>query len=314
MLRIGKLSLNKYYVLLFILTVIYLIGTFAVSPDKASLAKYHIDATQLRVLSLTIVVPLLAIWFAAFYGLVNLGKYAERINGTRDGEGFKYLVISLTFLAFSFPVNSLISGFLKYLVNNGTIIQATSTIITTHLSLAFSLIAYIFLAIGSQRLLKTIKKAKVRKSYRVGAAVALFLIAIPYVYAALTNPSREVAVAPSLVASYYMSDILTVTTILAPYIILWGIGISGVLQLYAYKRTVGGNVYKKSLSKITFGFLAVILANIFVQFLTTLATIYAGWGLGTILILVYLLLVVVAIGYVFIALGAKGLAKIEEVI
>jgi hypothetical protein len=64
---------------------------------------------------------------------------------------------------------------------------------------------------------------------------------------------------------------------------------------------------------LSYGLLGVIAASIFIQYLTSLSGRLLHWHLSSLLGLIYLLLIIEAVGFVVIALGAKKLQKIEEV-
>jgi hypothetical protein len=304
---------KKYYWLLAVFVAVYLATILIFQVDSAALARYHVSALQLRLLSLTILVPIVAIWFAAFYSIVNISKYTEKIKGSPDGEGFKKLTLGLIILGLSLPINTIISKVLSLTTLQHDTSQAFSTIITTHLSVLTYLFGFFFLFQGSRALLKSVKKARLHKNHVLAVAAVLVVIAIPYIIVILMNPSRIVAVAPATVATYYMSDWLIIMTIVIPYIVVWALGFYTTLLLHTYHQKVGGKIYRASLSKLDRGFFIVIASSILLQFLTSATTSLSGWGLGALLILVYVLLAIIAAGYILIALGAKGLAKLEEV-
>lgn len=301
------------YGLLAVITVVYLALSLVAEIDSAALSRYDVDATQLRLLSLTIVLPVIAVWFAAAYGLVNVGRYARKIKNTPDGEGFKYIAGGMVFLALALPITSVISRILMIGVDQNVIAQATATIINTHLTGAFLLVGFALLANGARRLVETVKKIRVPSSHLAGIVTATWALSVPYILFTLSNPSREVAVRPDTVATYYMPDWLIVTTIILPYLIIWASGFYAVYLLHSYHKKVGGKLYRRALKKLSNGFTFVILASILIQLLTPFSTTLVGWGVGAILMVVYALLVVISVGYVLIALGAKDLKKLEEV-
>jgi hypothetical protein len=293
--------------------VIYVALVLLLQPDAATLYRYHLSASQLKLLSLTIVVPSLIIWFAIFYGYIHVGKYTDKIKNTRDGDGFKYLSWGILTLAIGMPITTIISRLLTYSTSQHWLPQATTTIITTHLTVVYTLIAFIFLLIGAKRLFGTIKNAYMKSSHMIAVLIVLIIIGMPYIFATLSNPSRTVLTPPSTTATYAMTDPWIVTTIIVPYLAIWALGFYTTLYLYAYFQNVRGKLYKKSLFKLNIGFFLVILSLIFLQFITAASTTISGWGLGALLALVYLLLLVISIGYIYVAFGAKGLAKLEDV-
>lgn len=307
--------MNKiFYGLFTVLTVIYLATVFIIRTDSATLAHYHVTDVQLHLLTLTLAIPVIAIWFAAAYGLVNIARYAVKIRKSPEGKGFVFLARGVTLLGLSLPIDSVISNLLSYGVSKGAISRATETIIDTHLSVLFPLVSFILIFIGSRHLMLTVKKAQVNRSHLVWTGIVLLVISVLYIVATLTNPSRMIATPPALAATYYMPDWLIITTIVLPYIIVWACGFYATLFLRSYQRHVGGKIYKKALGKLNIGFFVVILIYILLQFLTAAITSLYGWVLSAVLLLLFVLLIVIAVGFALIASGARGLAKLEEVL
>lgn len=306
---------KKYYSLLLILAVVYLTAVFATDPSPATIARYHTDAASVRLILVSIALPTVAIWCAAFYGLINVAKYAKKIENTPDGDGFGLLAKGVVVLGVGLPLNSAISNVLSYTVRNDHVPQATATIITTHLTLLFPLVGFLFLLLGSRQLVKIAKKkGGVPRIRDVIAGIVLAVISMFYIIVMLSNAARTVPPAPDLKATYYMPDWLIITTIAIPYIVIWGCGFLATLRLHAYQQNVGGKIYKKALRKLNIGFILVILTSIGMQFMTAMAAnLVASWSLATIALLIYFLLLIIASGYIMIALGAKELKKIEEV-
>lgn len=310
----GSLDLTKkYYGLLVILATLYLIVSFTTEPNPFVLARFHMDATQFRLLSLSIALLLVLVWYAAFYGLIHLTKYANKIKDSPDGNGFRWLAAGTTVIVVGLPLNSLVSTILSRGIPIDLISQATATIISTHLAILFPLVGFFFVVIGSYKLIKTLKKVRISSVRLMTVTGILITISAFYIYAALHNPAREVAVPPALTATYYMQDWLIITTIIIPYIFMWTCGFYATLWLRAYEQSVGGVFYKRALKKLNKGFLIVILTSILLQFLTAAVTSIFAWQIGTIALLVYILVFIIGIGYLSIALGSKDLSKLEEI-
>src|SRR3546814_738920 len=79
----------------------YLSVSLLVPADQAVLERYHLTVAQLNLLRLTVVLPLIAIWFAAFYGYDKFSLYARSIQNSSDGPAFGYIASGLGVLAFS---------------------------------------------------------------------------------------------------------------------------------------------------------------------------------------------------------------------
>lgn len=301
------------YGFLTVMVLLYAVSIFVFKTDSAALAKYHVSDTELRLLSLVFVLPTFVIWYVAVYSLVKISSYAARIKKTKDGKGMHLLAWGLGALAAGTIMNTVVSRMLNYAVSEDMISRSMSTIITTHVGVTYIFVSFLLLFLGSRQLLKTIKKPDISPTKYLWVTVAMLAISVPYVFAVLTNPSRTVATGTSRVATYAMPDWLILTTLVIPYLIAWALGFYAVIFMGAYQKHVGGLLYKKALNKLTKGFFLTIVLTIVLQFISAISPIILGWVLTAILLLLVVLLGMIVIGYIYIARGAKGLSKLEEV-
>lgn len=296
-----------------LLAITYLVIAFVLQPDSATMAKYHLSATAVRVLSLAIIAPIVASWTAAVYGMVHMGRYANKIKDSNDGKGIAYLAWGLAVYSFGQIITAIISRLLVYLVTQHELNTSVMTIVNTHLTALVAVVSFGLFLFGSSKLLTTLKKAKVQTSYSFISGLVLAIISALYGAATLANPSRTVATGSSINASFYMPDWLIVTTIVLPYVIVWACGFFAVLFLRAYARNVGGAIYRRALSKLNTGFLIIIMSSISLQFLGAANAVISGWALNAMLALLFVLVLVIVAGYFYIAVGAKALSKLEDV-
>lgn len=296
-----------------VLVIAYLYCVLFLQSDSSTLSSYAINATLLRFISITIVIPLIIAWFAAFIGVVNVAKYTKYTKGSPEVRGFKYLTAGLVVLAFLGPLRGVIGRLLAYAGENGVVTHTFETIVTTRLNVVGHLVAFILLLLGAHYLVKTVKKARVPEHHMVLTAMLLAVISSVYTSIVFHNPSREVAVVPSQYATYATTDWITIATIVIPNILLWGCGLYVALLLNSYHNNVSGVLYGKSLRRMKWGFLIVILSTMILQIISATSGALTGWATAATLILLYVLIVVSALGYIGIALGAKGLARMEEI-
>ena len=76
---------------------------------------------------------------------------------------------------------------------------------------------------------------------------------------------------------------------------------------------IPGILYKKALRNLADGVFVAISAIITLRIIVSMTAWFESRTLKIILLIIYLLLLVIAVGYVFIARGAKKLDTIEEV-
>lgn len=135
-----------------------------------------------------------------------------------------------------------------------------------------------------------------------------------YVWAVFHNSHRTITENPLLVRpTYFLEDWLIVLTIVIPYLITWTVGGLAILNIRSFAMDVPGKIYRRSFNNITYGLLTIILLGIGLQLLTQAATVFADSSLKVILLLVYLIILIMAAGYLYLARGARQLTDIEEI-
>jgi len=287
-----------------IFALAYLLLTFLPSPNAHTLAKYHLSVIGLRLLDVTLVLPVLVMWFAIFYGYRQMSRYSQAIRDTRDGKPLMNLTRGLMVLALGVPLTSLLSNALKLLARSHHSLDALSTILSQYLGVLYPLLAFIFIGTGSRGLSLISKK---RPSYAQANLVALLVIILGVVFCALIAHShRDVRIA------YHMSYSLVMLTLAIPYMYVWFLGLLAVVELHIYSKQVAGIVYRRSWRMLALGLGAVIVFDILLQYLGTMSTWLGDLSLSGLLLVLYVLLLGLAASFIVVALGTKKLMKIEE--
>jgi hypothetical protein len=292
------------------LVVIYLVVTWITpSNHNPAVAHYHLSTTALHFISLTVVLPLIAIWFAALYGYAKLRKYAEMIKKNSDGKKVARLARALGFLAYSLPANSIISGILNYIGQTHTQLLPAMTIISHYASLVLPLIAFWLINQAAWALMNSIRRLPRAWVFQL---FILAIVAIGVVYCYLVFKG---AVLPGIMQRrvYYMPNWLVMSTLVVPYVFMWALGSLAALEIYIYEKQLAGIVYRHDWNFIASGIATIIVGDIAAQYLGTLSAQLSHARISTLLLIIYLLLIVLAVGYVLVAIGAKKLQRIEEV-
>lgn len=305
--------LNKKLLILFgIIVTFYLLISFGTPVNPNILERYRMDVLEYQVMRATLAVPLIAVWFAALYGFSYVLNYAKKIKDSPDGQGFFWVAVGLGVMAFGLPLNSVLGLMASRAVSLELISQPTSTIITTHLSVGYQLASFALIAYGTWKLLHVLRKIRIpRRDIVIGVSV-LAIIGIFYTTSALNNPSREIPVPPATTATYYMNDMLIFTTIILPYLLAWVCGVFAFIAMRTYQRNIDGLLYKKALLKLNFGVLFIIATSVVLQFLTAAVTALYAWQLGSLVVLLQFFVFAIGAGFVYVALGAKSLIRLEE--
>lgn len=306
------MKIIRFITTLFIcLTGIYILLALLIPPDSSVLTKYGISAAQAKILSLTVSLPLVAIWATALISLRRITRYALKIRQDSDGEAFMYIARGLAVLVIGLPVNAIISTSSKYIARLYPDFSPTSVILNNYLSLIILLVGFFIISKGTKLLLERTSKSSI--ALPAVWRIMIILLSIGFVYATLSNPARLQPLTTNGEAAYYLPDWIIVATIIVPYIYAWYIGISAAQQLSSYSKKVTGVIYKHALKFISVGLMFVIGASILLRFLSRLNTFFQETELRILLIVIYLLLLFISLGYIFIAVGAKKLKTIEDV-
>jgi hypothetical protein len=299
---------RNYYSLLALWGIIYIIGTL-VAPLAPS--RYNLSATSTHLIQVTIALPIVLIWAAAVFGAERFKSYAQKIRSYPDGTAMNKVAIGLIILI-SLLLFGGFSGILRpWALKDGWLPQFT--ILFNFISAVLPVIAYSIMYSGSKDLLKLTKS---KKSYSAGWIPVIAIIAAitaVYLLVIFNYDYRNNTPNASKYSSFYLPDGLILFTLALPYLVGWALGLKAALNINAYRRDVKGQIYIKALNRVVIGILLVIASAIVIQMLSAFSTFFAKAGLGSILAVVYLIIILYASGFVIIASGAKRLNAIEKV-
>ncbi len=305
-------NFNKYYLIYVLIALVYCSLILLIPPDASVLTKYGISAAQVKLLSLSLAVPILLIWWLGFFGFIKLKQYAYSIRSNKDGKSFEQISNGLMVMAIGSPLISIISSYSNYVGQRNPAWTSYSVILSNYLTLAMVFFTFYLIQQGANKL-AAILKGKERSSTDVLIKLLFALFAVLYIHFTLQNPARQFPTPGISKAAYYLSDSLLVITIIIPYLFVWWYGIRSTYLIRLYSNKVKGVVYKQSLGLLSAGLGTVVIAYMFLRFLTSFTTQLNSWSLKALLIVLYVLIAVLGLGYGLIAAGAKRLKKIEEV-
>jgi hypothetical protein len=298
-----KIRSKLFYCYLFFI-IVYSAFTLLPSPSHITLAKYHISAMSLRLIDVTIILLLAGIWFAGFYGYAKLRDYNQLIQGGKDGKAIAWITKGIFVLVLWLPVPNVISTILTYIGLRHHAFLPVATIIDNYISLLFPLVAFILIGKGARGLIDLVR---VRPSFR-----SINLLAIILVYVGLID-YHLIASTRNRAAVYHLSIWLILSTLAAPYIYMWFVGLLATYEIYRYSRKVRGIVYRNCWALLALGIGWLIVTSIGLQYLTTVSNRLGSLSIYWVLAIIYSLLLVLSVGFVIIAIGTRKLRKIEEV-
>ncbi len=302
---------KKLTALFILFSGIYLALSLLLPADKAALDKYHLTAAKAAGLTLTITIPYLMIWFVALVGYLRLRSYTETISNSKDGSAFQTISTGILWLALWLPISAVATTAATGYFHAHPASTPLMIILINYLNIIILLPAFLLVNLGSKKLLAIIKKPE---STLPQALMILFIgfLAL-YLFMVLRDPARQFPTDSVHVASYYLPDWLTVTTLIIPRLVAWFLGVQAIYNIYLYRKKVKGAIYRHALDNLAMGLGGVVITIVALRCYQSLSAQLTQLSLGAILLVIYALLVLMSVGYIFIAKGAKSLQRIEEI-
>ncbi len=282
----------------------YVMNSLLIPPNKKVLVQYHISSTSARLLSASILIPVILIWIAAFYGASKLYLYSKKIVHGSDGIKTMYIARGLFMLALGLPTVGLINALYADGVNSHPQLLSSSVVVADYITLIVPLFAFLFIGYGSRSLVEQIK---VKTSHVTTYFIVLIssMLSVIYTYLVFKSGSYK--------SIYHLRALPLLLTIIIPYVFMWFIGILAVTDSYIYSLKVRGVIYRSAWRRLSMGIGLVVFGYIALQYLTTLSNKLTKLKLGPLVLLIYVFLLGIASGYIIIATATKKLQKIEEI-
>ena len=291
--------------------IFYVLQTVLQEPDREAMAKYNLTETHIILLALTIILPYVVIWFIALSGYTRLKDYTSKIRRSKDGDAFNKISRGILAFAIWLPISAITSTALTNAVKNNP--DQVQYFAWLNLFVNLLLLSYGFyhVYIGSRQLVYMVKNRHYTRVQQVCTVVFAALMVL-YIYFIFQDPARQFISGEVNRATYYMPDWLIVSAILIPRLVMWTAGLLAVYNLYLYRKNIKGFLYKHALKNLAFGFSVVILTIIGLRYLESASSYLVDASLGALLMLYYAILIVMAVGYIYIARGARNLQRLEE--
>ena len=298
-----------------VLVVVWLVyaGLSLLAPVNKSLERYHISVHQYHLLRATIYLPLLFIWWAVLFGALRFNRYAQMVAGTPEGQGFKKIALGLWVLLASIIVPSFVA-FIASFNPDSVIVEKYVAITRNYLTVILYLVAF-WQILQAARVLSGSVEGGGLTAQRARPMVIAVLVLLSAVYVGLVfnNEFRTFSNDPIIKPVYYLPDLLILLTVIIPYIFAWLWGSLAVLHIAVFARKVPGTIYRKAFRSVACGLVIITVFLIMVQLISQARGFFSQASLPIVLGIIYILLIVIGIGYVSIARGARALATIEKV-
>jgi hypothetical protein len=293
---------------------LYLYVTLS-APQSSN--QFNLSRLQIVLLQLTITVPYLVAWLAAARGALLLRGHAKKLADGVMRQGFSFVATGLWWLFASLFLPTLISALRTALRAYPTLsaeLTAPLIIASNYVNIVLPLIGFWFLYHGARRIATPAPSASKQtswdKSNPIIVGVFLAIVAPLYVYLVFTNPVRTVSTDPAIVATYHLPDILIVLTIVIPALVSWGLGMSASLALSGFIPQGSQLLKRYALQTFTRGVWLIIAASMLLQMLVSVGSQrFAGIGLGSILLILYVFIGLQVLGYILTTIGVQGLSS-----
>ncbi len=299
------------YVVIGMIWTFFAYTMFTTEPT-ASTNKLNISPYVIVALRASIALLYLLIWSAGIFAWCRAREYAQTIAHTSEGPAFHAIANGLLVLISGLVAANVVGVVRSFNISNPDIVMP-ATIVVNYLYVLFPLAGFAFIYAGTQRLYQLLPKKILHMPQYVVGLFPVALLSVVYGLLIFTNPNRQIPSAYDIPASFYLSDVLIVATILIPVIIGWFLGVLSVMYITAYRKNTSNHVYKTVFVKFVYGIISIIASSVVLQVLLSLGSSrLSGVGIVVIIFLVFFFIGLQFAGYGLVAFGAKQLKQIKK--
>lgn len=294
-----------------VLVILYILLIFLLPGNQTIMREHRLTIAEYHILQFLVGLPLMAVWFTAFYGYAKLGEYARSISKTPEAAGFSRLAQGCAWIAWSLPIHSIVSLITRAISNTDPGFTAAAGTIVNYVDLIFPVVGFTLIGMASRHLFERAKMSLSAASIR---GITLLFVSGGVLYCYLIFGQFNGAGLSATNNPYHLSVWQAVLTIIVPYLYAWFVGMLAVYELITYGRHVRGVLYRQAMHMLVVGLFTMILGSIAFQYSQSFRPGNDGHlVLGSYLLFSLIFQIITGIGFIMIALGAARLKKIEEV-
>jgi hypothetical protein len=304
-------SIWRYYGLVFVAWAIYIFLTLIAQPTQQS-QQLNLSEATVIILRISFLVPYMLTWLIAMLGWYYFRKFARDAKRKKIPShiGFRYIARGIGLLVFDLILIPLIGSARNTFASNEAMAVAT-ILLSNYLHILIPLVAFVFMYIGSRKLAQTGRYAVGLRSRILPSILATLLFATLFTIAIFSNTSRQVGAGEGQFASYYVSDPMIVLTIIVPIAVTWFLGLETALNTERYVHSLRQPRWRSAIIHFFHGLLAVVCSLIILQALAAFGNQQLlQVNLALLLSVLYLFLIVQAVGYQYVKNGAKQLRSL----
>lgn len=292
------------------LAILYIVLLFVLPANHDATHAYNLSALQYHVLLLAIELPVIIIWFIAFYGYGKLAEYATALKDAPEAVGFWSIARGAHWIAWELPIPALISVVLAFITNAHPRFEPAAVIISSYVSLIILLLAFSFISTGSRALATQAKSFISVNGIKI---LTLLFVVMGTLFCLFTFRHLDLHLMGDAQNPYYLPTWLVVLTLIIPYLYSWLIGLLAAYEILLLSHRTHGVLYKRGLLLLVIGLATIIATSTGLQYYRSVAPRTGHLSLGVTLIVSYAIELAAAIGFILLALGARRLKRIEEV-
>lgn len=298
--------LSRYaYIIVAVLWMAYVMLT--VFDPHPSLGRFHLSGANTFLLDTSILVPVLAVWLLAAQGVIRFRAYARLIQNSHEGPSFSLICNGLVLLLAYLISLGLLGAIVPFFEDSPFL--NTVIVLKNHLPAITSLLAFIYIYLGSVRLSR-IPGLTISATSKL-VPTALFLVAATAFTIAFSVSPTETLVQDNGIRLYAVSQNLLLFTLVLPYLCAWLLGLHAALNIADYARGVKGKIYRQALKGLVKGIIATIIFTVVLQLFYVATPIISNLNLGSFLAIIYVIVFLYGLGAYYISAGSKRLAFIE---
>jgi hypothetical protein len=277
------------------------------APAAAN-TRYHMSTMDLVLLRLTVIVPIHLVWLVAVRGAVAFKSYAEIIKGSPEADEINQIANGLLW-TIAYLVSISLVGSIEPLFYHTHFFNA-AIILRDHIPPLIALVGFLKLYFGSHKL-RTVANFTTWTRSTVIVLIAFGLFVASFVLEFASTPVNSTALTVTRNSTSLLPLGLLLFTLVMPYVIGWFMGVLASINILKFSHSVKGILYRKALGNLVRGIATIVIFAIAIQLTTFADRFLTNLSIGLVLVVVYGLIALYALGFVFIWMGAKQLERLE---
>ena len=270
-------------------------------------SQYGLSLVQIYVIKISILLPVLVIWLLAARGYKRLKKYAEAIKEHPDGKALQLISRSILLLLTYVMVQFIASAMVPYF--RETDYLPLAVFLQNHTPLVLAFAGSVYMLLGSMRLAAMSPKTKYRLTRQL-VVIALYLV-ISAIASWYFYQNIQTRFDLSGIPNFALPGALPLFTYALPYLLTWLLGIMSAIHILTYAFYAKGVIYMRPLQKLAGGILVILFTSFLIQLFLMTIRVVPGIPLQYVLLPVYGLQALYALGFALVHSGAKRLHLIE---